>query len=154
MCARENKYKLLHTCATAQQTCVDQSFANLKRVNNLKINVFFVKNQSKSNMFVTVYLVEAKTHTVVPQEFIYELNQENLCNHGVNTNQNRLIFFSTEIFEALKSGNNTVNMDMPKFDVAITNEYPLPNELKETCFVGRLKKFWGKTMKMGNSNRL
>lgn len=96
-------------------------------------------------MFVTVYLVEAHMHTVVPKEFIYDLNQVNLNNHGVNCNQNRLIFFSTELFESLKNGNDIVHSEyLPKFHLSVTKLYPLPSELKETCFVGRLKKFWGK----------
>lgn len=99
-------------------------------------------------MYVTIYLVDARVHTVVPQEFIYELNQVNLNNHGVNTNQNRLIYFSNEIFEELKNGNDpSYLVHFPNFNLPITNVYPLPNDLQQTCFIGRLKKFWGKTMK-------
>lgn len=88
-------------------------------------------------------------HTVVPQEFIYDLNQVNLNNHGVNCNQNRLIYFSAELFESLKSGNDLAHSEyMPKFHLSVTTLYPLPIELKETCFIGRLKKFWGKMIQI------
>lgn len=95
-------------------------------------------------MFVSVYLVEARAHTVVPREFIFELNKVNLYNNGVNSNQNRLIYFSKGLFEALENGNYTALTEcIPKFSIPITKVYPLPNEVQEACFIGRLKKFWG-----------
>lgn len=94
-------------------------------------------------MYVTVYLVDVNMHTVVPQEFIYQLKQANLNNHGVNTNQNRLIYFSSEFFDALECGNDPTD-HIPNFNLMVTKLYPLPNELKETCFIGRLKNFFGK----------
>lgn len=99
-------------------------------------------------MYVSVYLVDAHVHTVVPQEFVYGLNQVNLNNHGVNTNQNRLIYFSSEYFKVLVNANEPVDIDhIPKFDLPVTKVFPLPNDLQETCFIGRLKKFWGKITK-------
>lgn len=94
-------------------------------------------------MFATVYLVDAKVHTVIPQEFIYGLLPENLFNYGVNSNQDRLVFFSQELFEVLKNdvdnnGSTTVDFSLP-----ITRNYPLPTGLQNTCFIARIKKFFG-----------
>lgn len=95
-------------------------------------------------MFVSVYLSDAGAHTVVPREFIFELNKVNLYNNGVNSNQNRLIYFSKGMFEALENGNNTAPTDyIPNFSIPVTKVYPLPNEVQEACFIGRLKKFYG-----------
>lgn len=94
-------------------------------------------------MFATVFLVDAKVHTVIPHEFIYGLLPENLFNYGVNSNQNRLIYFSQEIFDVLKNnvaanGSTTVDFSLP-----VTEIYPLPIGLQNTCFTARIKKFFG-----------
>lgn len=94
-------------------------------------------------MFVIVFLIEPSVHTVIPQKFVYELNHENLYNKGINTNQSRLIYFSTELFEALENGEAIdENGYIPNFNLPITVDYPLPNNLGETCFIARLKKFY------------
>lgn len=96
-------------------------------------------------MFVTVFLSEAKARTVVPKKFIYKLSQVSLDNHGVNANQNRRIYFSKRLFENLQNGEiHDLTEYQPKFDLPLTHVYPLPSELKETCFVGRTLKYWGK----------
>lgn len=96
-------------------------------------------------MFVSVFLIEPRVHIVIPEKFVYELNRMNLYNLGLNSNQNRRIFFSSELFEAQKNG-EPVNVDeyVPNFSLPITAEYPLANNTVETCFIARLKKFWGK----------
>lgn len=94
-------------------------------------------------MFVSLYLIDAREHTVVPREFIFDINVVNLYNNGVNSNQNQLIFFSKVLFEALKNDNDTAFLDYePNFNIPVTKVYPLPNEVQETCFISRLKKFW------------
>lgn len=96
-------------------------------------------------MFVTVFLTEAKARTVVPKKFIYKLSQVVLDNNGVNTNQNRRIYFSKRLFEILQSGEIHDSTEyQPKFDLPLTQVYPLPSEFEETCFVGRTLKYWGK----------
>ena len=96
-------------------------------------------------MFVSVYLTDAHKHTVVPQEFILDLNQVSLNNNGVNSNQSRRIYFSKELFESLANGEDTSRMDfIPNFNVPVSKIYPLPNGLMESCFIGRLKKFFCK----------
>lgn len=96
-------------------------------------------------MFVAVYLIEAKTHTVVPQEFVYQLQKVNLYNYGVNSNQNRLIFFSADFFDLISSGDNPNLLDFtPDFCLPTTNIYPPPNGVRQTCYIARLYKFWRK----------
>lgn len=97
-------------------------------------------------MFVTVFLVEAKTHTVIPEEFVFKLVEANLKNHGLNSNQNRLIYFSRELFELLESHVVPRAEIIPNFGLPITEMYPLPDGLLETCFIGRLIKIWGECL--------
>lgn len=96
-------------------------------------------------MFVVVYLVDANAYTVVPKEFVYQLIEENVLNKGVNSNQNRLIYFSNELFDVLQSGvDNGHETHIPNFNLPTTQEYPPPNDLLETCYIARLKKFFSK----------
>lgn len=78
-------------------------------------------------MYVTVFLRDAKVHTVVPSFFIKELVEVNLFNKGINTNQNRLIFFSKEVFDLLGSGGIPNLLEFtPNFNSPVTNIYPPP----------------------------
>lgn len=90
-------------------------------------------------MLIIVFLQEAKKYTVVPEEFVYGLDEKSLKNNGVNSNQTRLIYFSKDIYEKLKQ--NVQQKLEPKFYLPITNLYPLPADLTETCFKGRLYGF-------------
>ena len=94
-------------------------------------------------MLVVVYLKEAGGYTVVPEQFIYQLNERTLKNIGVNRNQDRLIYFSVDVFEKLER-NEVVEQYAPNFNLPVSVVYPLPNEYTETCFIGRLIKFEGK----------
>lgn len=93
-------------------------------------------------MFVTVFLTEARAHTVIPAKFVYDLNQMNLFNLGLNSYQARRIYFSKNLFEALKNGDD-VQENEPNFNLPTSVDYPLKNGELETCFIARLKKFWG-----------
>lgn len=96
-------------------------------------------------MYVTVYLRDAKKHTVIPYEYVYELVEENLFNKGINTNQNRLIFFSQDLFDSFKRGENPNLLDFPpNFNCPVEKVYPLPDDMRSACFVARLIKFWCK----------
>lgn len=95
-------------------------------------------------MFVTVFLVNAREYTVIPEKFVYDLNKMNLFNFGLNSNQNRLIYFSKNLFEALESGGSMQENEIePNFSLPPSVDYPLKNGVMETCFIARLKKFWG-----------
>lgn len=58
-------------------------------------------------MLVVVYLRDARCHTVVPEEFIFALVERSLKNRGLNSNQNRRIYFSREVFEKLQRNETT-----------------------------------------------
>lgn len=95
-------------------------------------------------MFVIVYLIQPRVHTVVPHKFVYELSHVNLYNNGINSNQSRLIYFSTELFDALKNGDEIdENEYVPNFNIPISVNYPLQNNIVESCFIARLRKFYG-----------
>lgn len=98
-------------------------------------------------MLVIVYLNDADCHIVVPENFIYLLNEKNLKNYGVNSNQNRLIYFSKDCFEKLKENGDVQQEYEPKFYLPVTKIYPLPENLVETCFIGRMYSFEGKHSK-------
>lgn len=100
--------------------------------------------------FVTVFLVEAKAHTVVPKKCVYKLLQVNLDNNGLNSNQNRRIYFSKQLFEALQNDEVPEENFEPNFIAPIVTSYPLPNEVSDACYIARLKKFWRKYRKTKN----
>lgn len=94
-------------------------------------------------MLVLVFLLVPRRYTIVDESFIYKLVERNVKNYGINRNQNRLIYFSREWFEKFKR-NETIDEDfVPNFLLETTNEYPLPNDVDETCYVGRMICFEG-----------
>lgn len=90
-------------------------------------------------MLVVVLLREPNVYTVIPEECIYSLNpkkdEKQLKNRGINQNRDRLIFFSNDIYD--KISRNCEEKFQPKFYLPVTSSYPLPNNLNETCFIGR-----------------
>lgn len=68
----------------------------LSRKHHQSISLFFI-------MFVTVYLQDAKKHTVIPQEYVYELVEVNLFNKGINPHQTRRLFFPKKYSIYLKT---------------------------------------------------
>lgn len=98
-------------------------------------------------MLVIVYLQDAKCYTIVPEEFIYSLDERSLKNNGLNRNQNRLIFFSREWFEKMDQNESIDQEYKPNFHRPITGNYPLPDDLNETCFIGRMIHYEGKCIK-------
>lgn len=94
-------------------------------------------------MFVDIFLIDAKAHTVVPKQFVLGLVEVNLLNSGVNQNQNRLIYFSSDLFDLFMNGENPNLLEfIPNFDLEVTTVYPPPDNLRATCYRGRLMKFW------------
>lgn len=92
--------------------------------------------------YVLVYLVHARKNTIVPEKFVYSLNDVKLKNNGVNQNQDHRIYFSQALFDLMKNGEAPIDMQ-PNFSLPITKNYPLENGINETCFIGRTKKFYG-----------
>lgn len=122
-----------------QFTCFVESIHTTNSFLNILI-IYRSQNRKKiSKMLVVVYLQDAKRYTVVPESFIYDLNEKNLKNLGVNRNQSRLIYFSQYLFENLQANENLDEQFEPNFHCPITKVYPLP----ETCFIGRMICFEG-----------
>lgn len=104
-----------------------------------------LKNLNQLKMFVVVYLVDARAYTVIPKEFIYKLLEENVFNKGLNSNQNRLVYFSAELFDVLQNGVDAARGTyIPNFNLPVTQQFPPPDDLQETCYIARMKKFFGK----------
>lgn len=94
-------------------------------------------------MFVVVYLLESKKNVIVPEKFIYGLSEEKLKNYGANHNQSHRIYWSEA---ALEGVDQIPNPDFPtNFFLPTTTVHPPPNEIVETCYTGRLKRFFGKS---------
>lgn len=96
-------------------------------------------------LFVVIFLRDANCATVVPEEFILDLDQKALKNNGVNRNQDRRLYFSKEWLENQK---NEINLDkkfQPNFELPIMKVYPLPDNIDEACYIARMIKFEGKT---------
>lgn len=79
--------------------------------------------------FVLAFLTEVKKHIVVPEQFVFDLNQLKLKNLGVNRNQNFKIFWS-----------NNVDCTTPNFDAPRSEVHPPINE--EACYIGRVYRFY------------
>lgn len=94
-------------------------------------------------MFVVVYLVGPKKLTVVPEEFIFDLNQRKLKNFGCNSNQVHRIYFSKEWYQNQTDGVNLQEKFEPNFNLRPRNVYPLPDNETEAVFLGYLRKFEG-----------
>lgn len=90
-------------------------------------------------MLVVIYLKESKNYTIIPEEFIYCLDEQTVKNKGLNPNQKRLIYFSYDVYKKLEQ--NVPQEFVPKFHLPITNMYPLPDGLIETCFNGYMYVF-------------
>lgn len=79
--------------------------------------------------FVLVFLKEPKKYVVVPENFIFDLDQQKLKNNGANRNQNFKIFWS-----------NDINCTAPNFDAEESKIHP--PIVVEACYIGRVYKFY------------
>lgn len=89
-------------------------------------------------MFVVVFLLEPKQHIVVPENHIYDLDEESLKNIGRNGNFQYKIFYSKRAID-----------DSGVPDCAYTPDFNLPKSTtfppaQSGCYVGKLKKFFSK----------
>lgn len=93
-------------------------------------------------MFVVVHLVDVKKRIIVPENFIFDLSQENLKNNGCNKNFTYLAYWS---HTALGDENSAPNINcQPNFTAPISKIFPPGDDLQEACYTVRLKKFFGK----------
>lgn len=95
-------------------------------------------------MFVVVFLIGPKKLTVVPEHFIFDLDERKLKNLGVNSNQRYRIYFSEEWFQNQIERVNLEQEFIPNFNLPATDMYPLPDNVVEAVFVGHMRKFESK----------
>lgn len=92
-------------------------------------------------MFVVVLLKAIKKYIVVPEQWIYDVNEELLKNNGVNSNRDVLVFWS-------KNGvgiNSCPDTNYaPNFLLEKSTIYPPPNDLIGACYIGRAIHYYGK----------
>lgn len=83
-------------------------------------------------VFAVAYLIAPKTHIVVPENYIFDLNEAKLKNYGVNSNQTHKVFWSE-------------NDGIPTFDGIESFEFPPHGG--EGYYRCRILKFFGELFK-------
>lgn len=92
-------------------------------------------------MFVVVFLSGPKKLTVIPEEFIFELNEKKLKNFGCNSNQAYRIYFSKEWFLNQVHEINLGKIFISNFNLPVSDVHPLPNDIVAAVFKAHLRKF-------------
>lgn len=91
-------------------------------------------------MFVVVYIKSVKKNVVVPENWIYDINQELLKNKGVNKNRDVLVYWSVDgLIDDVPNGDY-----IPNFQAEKSEAFPLPAGVKEACYHARLIRYFGK----------
>lgn len=87
-------------------------------------------------MLVVVYLVDAKMHVIIPQNWIMGLTQENLNNFGKASYQTRRVFWSKN-----ETNHETIPGDsiVPNFHLPLCNIFPPLTS--EACYIARVKRY-------------
>lgn len=95
-------------------------------------------------MFIVVKLVDCNVHIVIPESWVFDLNEIRLRNNGVNTNQVFLIYFNRS---AYKGGvNKTMNQSVrPNWNLLARKgiQRQLNDTTTEAFFHARMVRFWG-----------
>lgn len=91
-------------------------------------------------MFVVVYIKSANKYVVVPEKWIFDINQELLKNKGVNGNRDVLVFWSLDGLVDDKPNEEFA----PNFHLEKAQAFPLPSGVKEACYIARLVRYFGK----------
>lgn len=97
-------------------------------------------------MFVIVFLSGPKQLTVIPEEFIFDLDERKLKNLGCNRNQSQRIYFSKEWFQNQIDGINLEKKFTPNFNLPASSIYPMPNDVEEAVYIANLRKFESKAI--------
>lgn len=92
-------------------------------------------------MYAVVVLFQAREHCVVPQEYIFGLDEieAEMKTWGVHKQHKHLIFWS----RALLNDTYPVGIvDPPNFDLDPIDEFPPPDRIDSACYLGRIKRFF------------
>lgn len=86
-------------------------------------------------MFVVVFLVESKMHIIVPEKFIFSLDEESLKNVSKNAHFQYKIFWS----ESCVNSEGVPDIAYPPdFSLENISTFPPANS---ACYIGKLKRF-------------
>lgn len=89
-------------------------------------------------MFVVVYVDAIKKYIIVPEEWIFDIDEEKLKNRGCNPNQKVRIFWSALGID----GNGRPNAEYPaNFGLNFATEHPPPND---ACYMGKVVHYYSK----------
>lgn len=90
-------------------------------------------------MFVVVFVKSVKKKFIVPEQWIYGVDEESLKNNGVNSNKSVLIFWSDSIdADGYPDATFTPNFTAPN-----SMKFPPPKPNKQACYVGRSTQYHG-----------
>lgn len=89
-------------------------------------------------MFVVVFLVDSKKHIIVPEEFVFDLDEESLKNKGKNPNFRYTVFWSEN---ALDENGIPRAEYVPDFNLVKVIDFP---PIGDACYLGQVKKFYSK----------
>lgn len=91
-------------------------------------------------MFVLIYLSGIKKRVIVPEEWIFDQNEEYLKNNGVNRNRDVLVYWSNVGVDANDCPNGNY---LPNFHAERANVHPPTNDIIEACYIGRTLHYFG-----------
>lgn len=89
-------------------------------------------------MFVVVFLVEPKLHIIVPENFIFALDEESLKNIGKNGNFQYKVFWSENCVDTEGVPDEKYQ---PDFNLQNSESFPPADS---ACYIGKLKRFFCK----------
>lgn len=91
-------------------------------------------------MFVVIFIkFPIEKYVVVPEEWIYDINEELLKNRGVNTNRDVCVFWSKHGID----DKSQPRADFaPNFTLPKENVFPPQND--EACYIARIIRYNGK----------
>lgn len=91
-------------------------------------------------MFVVIFIkFPIEKYVVVPEQWIFDINEELLKNRGVNPNRDVCVFYS---MHGIDENNQPCAECEPDFTMAKANAFPPPND--EACYTARVVRYFGK----------
>lgn len=90
-------------------------------------------------MFVVVKLDSCKLKIVVPESWVYDINQELLRNQGVNSNRPVLVYWSKNGY----IGDVPDESHPANFHLNKATQFPPANGTDEACYTARLIRYFG-----------
>lgn len=92
---------------------------------------------------VVVLRTEPKEHCIVPENYIFGLNdlQDKLKTWGVNNKCDHLVYWKRSFLDdnVIPSSEET-----PNFGLVPCLDYPPPAEVNSACYLARIKRFYSK----------